>query len=365
MSTPPAQSKNDSRIDANSTYEGICLFLEKIMSSGSSLPDNVVNDFNPYSSDPKNLPDGFWFFIRSEDKKTVNEHGSWQTNGEACEVFSNDSVIGWMTILDFYQGQLPHQQKTDWIMQDFRITQKRLSQNTEAKEADSLCRLFCGTEQISKTRSFSAPLFFPNTDNGNKEGEPSEPQVLELFPVIDFPIENVNEIDLDPPDYVAEDDYLDLQDLEDAALSDSSINTSLTLSSDEYFDSEALLRDIEAENIRKSTKKNDGYKFSVSVANQVILSPPITGSRVSICSSQLSHEESVKANFSKPVSVTEQNNLSKPVVGNQRRDISSLSPLHDLATPSHDNDAAADKRKKSPISRTKRLPKKYFCCMPF
>lgn len=61
------------------------------------------------------------------------EHGCWKTKEDTCEVFSNDDIIGWRTTLEFFKGQAPHEHKTDWVMQVFSATQKRLCDDNEKK----------------------------------------------------------------------------------------------------------------------------------------------------------------------------------------------------------------------------------------
>lgn len=81
------------------------------------------------------IPDGLWFLVPYKDKKIV-QHGHWKEKGEACEIFSNCVITGWRTTLEFYEGQDPHERKTNWVMQEFRITQKKWC---ESKKAEVFC----------------------------------------------------------------------------------------------------------------------------------------------------------------------------------------------------------------------------------
>lgn len=78
------------------------------------------------------MPDGVWYLVPSKES-TGAQHGHWKAKGEACEVFSNSLVIGWKRTLEYYEGQVPHERKTDWVMQKFSITQKRLIENQKAE----------------------------------------------------------------------------------------------------------------------------------------------------------------------------------------------------------------------------------------
>lgn len=71
------------------------------------------------------MPDGVWYLVCSKEN-TSAQHGQWRAKGETCEIFSNSYIIGWRTTLEFFEGQVPNERKTDWVMQEFRITQKRL-----------------------------------------------------------------------------------------------------------------------------------------------------------------------------------------------------------------------------------------------
>lgn len=70
--------------------------------------------------------------MRSEQEK-VSEYGSWNARGEACEIFRNSAITGWRTTLEFYEGQAPHRQRTNWVMQEYRINHKGLRGNGNSK----------------------------------------------------------------------------------------------------------------------------------------------------------------------------------------------------------------------------------------
>lgn len=46
-------------------------------------------------------------------------------------VFRNSSITGWRATLEFYEGTAPHALKTDWVMQQYKITQKGESKDIE------------------------------------------------------------------------------------------------------------------------------------------------------------------------------------------------------------------------------------------
>lgn len=87
----------------------------------------------------------FWYLIRSNESKDTNL-GYWRTKVEACEIFSNSILTGWRATLEFYEGQAPHERKTNWVMQEYWITQKKVSENSKKKVINgglpALCDLF-------------------------------------------------------------------------------------------------------------------------------------------------------------------------------------------------------------------------------
>lgn len=94
--------------------------------------------------------------------------------------------------------------------------------------------------------------------------------VEEIFP--DPLEENVPE-----NDWLSRGDYLELRDLDNSSSSDSSC---VTMSSDECFDTLALLQDLDTENNNDVVQKDAGCKFSVSSSikpTEVLVYPAISG----------------------------------------------------------------------------------------
>lgn len=80
-------------------------------------------------------------------------------------------------------------------------------------------------------------------------------------------------------------DYLELQDLDNpASRSSSSDNSScMTMSSDEYFDSIALLRDLESESNQALAQKDKDCKLSVTASlrpDEVVVLPASQGTSI-------------------------------------------------------------------------------------
>ncbi|KAJ4836436.1 hypothetical protein Tsubulata_034161 [Turnera subulata] len=252
-------------IDFDCTFEKLFLSLEKL-NQGCPPPRNVITYVNPYNHYPSTLPDGIWYFVHSKENNGM-ELGFWKAKDEACKIFSNSILTGWRTTLEFFKGKVPHEQKTDWMMEEYWITHKALGGNSKAKVDSSLCRVFLSAQQgldhklqqkmtsskiVEEPCPFLTESIVPKAHSGMSNGSTSKPEVgideaAREMAVTGGPsnhlVENLPEVD-----YFSGGDYLELLDLVNpASPSSSSDNSScLTMSSDEYFDSLALLRDIES-----------------------------------------------------------------------------------------------------------------------
>ncbi|CAL8988734.1 unnamed protein product [Prunus brigantina] len=367
------------------TDEELCISLGKII-SGSPLPGNVIEDANPYQLVPSNLPDGFWYFIHSNENKPTN-FGYWRTKGEACRIFSNSSITGWRATLEFYQGQAPHESKTDWVMQEYWLTQKKLSEDSKAKEPRSLCRVFCSNEQKSNCKnlqkmvssdsaSYSTHSAVPRAENCTSHSSTSKPQVIKdnergtLIVAERVPDHNVQI--MPEVDYVSRGDYLELLDLDTpASFSFSSDSSCLTMSSDECFDSLALLEELEPKNSQDLVNKNAGCKFSISAPprpDELVMFAASSGSF-----SKSPSEERVKTHspilpgsaVCGKISGKTSNNMSR-IQKPDNRNEGGPSTSHNVdVSPSRHTASQEGKRRARTIGRTEKLKKKYFCFMPF
>nr|XP_043637786.1 NAC domain-containing protein 41-like [Erigeron canadensis] len=247
------------------TDEGIFMSLLDFK-NGKPLPSNVTSDVNPYLYRPSDLPADLWYCCSGE--KADAECGFWQETGEACEIFSNSSIRGFRTTLQFYEGRVPHGRKTDWMMQEYRITEKC---NKQSKDSRVLCRVFLAGETKSSTKHCIANIDVKISINlGSETFVTSElpakamdkdtgPSLLDRRTSDPF-LENDSEMDC-----ILLGDYMELNDLVNPrSHSSSSANSScLTMTSDEYFDSIALLKELE-EDIRNQETKDSSVRYNLS-----------------------------------------------------------------------------------------------------
>ncbi|CAI0425483.1 unnamed protein product [Linum tenue] len=365
---PPSLNPN-AEIGFDCTPEEICSSLHKMM-KGSPLPSNVVDDICPYIYTPSNLPADIWYLIeKSMDKDKETETGLWKVKGEALKLFTNAAITGWRSTLEYYEGQSPSVLKTDWLMQQYWVTETNLDGSSkQAKESSSLCRVFIEQEHIShKREELDAQRLLVAASSTNSSGSTSKAEV-DRAAVAD---QLADDLETDADCY-ARGDYLEMLDLDIPLFSSSSTDNSscMSLSSDEYFDSLALLREIESESIQESLQKNVAASCK---PDEMILGPASPGSIVNIHQSQQTCEQSE----SKPTC-----ELSAQVAGpsgsndevNKRR-----SRKHKLAykdkgsssDSSHGGHSSSggdggEKKASSSKGRTKKKRKnKYFCFMPF
>ncbi|KAJ6675703.1 putative proteinC DOMAIN-CONTAINING PROTEIN 82-RELATED [Salix viminalis] len=368
--------------------EELFMFLDEV-NIGSPLPGNVITDVNPYIYAPSNLPEDVWYLLGAKENDDTGV-GFWKVKGEACKLFSNSTITGWRTTLDFFEGQVPHEHKTDWVMQKYWITKKAQSGKSKAKEASSLCRVFYGGEQAldhenqliaslhSDTHIDLTLSIGPGTPADTSHGSSSNPEVNkddETEKVVatgrhpNLPVPNPPETD-----YFFGGDYLELLDLDNpASRSSSSDNSScMTMSSDEYFDSIALLQDIESEINQGSTRKDKDCKLSVTASlrpDEVVMLPASQGSYISIEGGKPHADKtdsSMRDNGHKDLDIQrairnqDENHLDEGSTSNSHAVGASSGGR--VSSPDGEEKAAKRTRKKL---RNKYLRNKYLCFVPY
>ncbi|XP_062024366.1 NAC domain-containing protein 71-like [Rosa rugosa] len=367
-------------IGLHCTDEELCMFmfLQKLI-NGSPPPTNVINGVNPYQYMPSNLPPGsLWYLICSNESKDTNL-GYWRPKEEACKIFSDSTITGWRTTLEFYEGRAPHERKTNWVMQEYWITYEKVSENSKIKEAGLLCRVqSIGAEPKSNCKNlekkvtsdvanhFTQPVV-PLVEKRTGHASTSKPQVIkdnetgtltvtERLP--DHQIEFMPETEIDFP---FGDDYIELLDLDrPASFSSSSDSSCLTISSDECFDSLALLEELETKTSQDRANKNAGCKFSISVSQRPDELVMYAAAASSGSLNKSPSEEMVKSHSSVPsstVCVKSKEKTTMKLSRNQKPD-----QRNEGFSNSHTTTPPAGK--KATVVKTKKLKKKYLCCLP-
>lgn len=258
--------------------------------SGKPIPMNVTSDVNPYKYKPSDLPVDLWYLCSGVNKDA--ECGYWLETGEAHEIFSNSAIIGYRTTLHYYEGRVPHGRKTDWVMQEYKITDK--CNNNMKKDHRSLCRVFLADGKRSPCGHFIANIdvkisinLGPTTvSNMNSRGHDSTRELMEktmgnntgsslmTMASQDPSLGNDNEMDC-----ILRGDYFELNDLVDpVSCSSSSTNSScLSMTSDEYFDSMALLQELDGDVTHQDiTDLSVKFNLSAPVKSKEVIVHPAT-----------------------------------------------------------------------------------------
>lgn len=381
---PPADE-----ISTQWTDEEVCTILEKIK-HGSRLPGNVIPDVNPCQHKPSDLPADIWYFI-SSGMKMEAAIGIWKAKGEACKVYTGSAITGWRTTYEFYEDQASYGHKTDWVMQEYKIT-KGVHESSISKDSSSLCRVFRSNVQSSNNEmqqnlasshvagideiySILSDMLGENSSSGqnstsrsnvssrDKESE-TVTVAVEQGP-LNIPIENLP---------LSDDDYIELLDLDNPASSSSSENSScLSRTSDEYFDSLAL-HELEAEGKTNEQRTKANCKFSILASgrpNEVVISPATAGSLVS-GNLNKSPAEALKTDCSPPGLATEQTPhdkmVVKPGISGKKADNNIGGPSsksHTLDASSKGDKGVRGKEKEAVTGKKTKLKKNYFCFIPF
>ncbi|KAJ0580221.1 putative transcription factor NAM family [Helianthus annuus] len=246
------------------TDETICMSLFNFK-SGEPLPLNVTSDVNPYQHKPSDLPAGLWYLCSGV--KTDAECGFWQETEAACEIFSNSVILGLRTTLQFHEGRAPHGRKTEWVMQEYRITNKY---DNDPMDLRALCRVFLADENRPPSGHCTADINVKISVNFRpKAVSASDPKSPGHF------LENSSKRDC-----ILTGDYFELNDLVDrgscsssssdssgllndlvdrgSRSSSSSDSSGLTMTSEEYVDPTALLQELQDDLIDQEMKDSSG-----------------------------------------------------------------------------------------------------------
>ncbi|CAL1410992.1 unnamed protein product [Linum trigynum] len=358
---PPSLNPN-AEIGFDCTPEEICSSLHKMM-KGSPLPSNVVDDICPYIYNPSNLPANVWYLIeKSMENNKETETGFWKMKGEALKLFTDAAVIGWRSTLEYYEGRNPSVLKTDWLMQQYWVTETNLDESSkQAKESSNLCRVFIERDHLNHQREEVDPVqLLVAASSTGSSGSTSKAEG-DRAAVAD---ELADALEADDDCY-ARGDYLEMLDLDIPLFSSSSTDNSSceSISSDECFDSWALLREIESESIQESVQKNAAASCK---PDEMIPGPASPGSAFSILESKPTCEQKQSARVAGPsVSNDEvkQRRSRKHKLADKDKGSSSDSSHGGKSSSGGDG---GEKKASSSKGRTKKKRKnKYFCFMPF
>ncbi|XP_071711182.1 uncharacterized protein [Rutidosis leptorrhynchoides] len=300
---PPASIPSAIELDEYSTDEVVFKLLTQLKSGGCSLPKNVLSDVDPYQFRPSNLPANIWYFCSGT--KMDAENGFWRSTGDACVIYSNTMINGLRETLQFYEGD---EQKTNWMMQEYTTTNKCSSKL--GLDHGALCRVFLVDDDSSGQLSKSEPPLAmadispdpePPLAMTDRSPEPPlavadrspEPSlaISDRSPELPLAIADRSEASLAIPDRSPElpigdydGDFLELDDLaiplsRTTSSADSSCMTT-SMTSDDFFDLDALMREVEND---PTDQENQDSRIKLNLyvpekTKEVVVQPATLGS---------------------------------------------------------------------------------------
>nr|XP_009411038.1 PREDICTED: NAC domain-containing protein 72-like isoform X5 [Musa acuminata subsp. malaccensis]XP_009411039.1 PREDICTED: NAC domain-containing protein 72-like isoform X5 [Musa acuminata subsp. malaccensis] len=302
-------------IDIHSPDEELVLFLDQ-RKPGDATPDNVVTEVNPFNVEPWNSPENIWYLYHSgalrspngNSEMKVTRSGYWKPTND-LKIYTSTCAIGRKMTLEFYSGKEPFGERTGWVMYEYQAEQHMSNgYNSSKKNYGSLCRVFQQTDRRTNQEEnfFSASagdsggeyierilLTLLEKEEGNSSSrisannsqtvaEKGQEQSALSSRRPDEPLpENSNENMFGTCDF-SNGEFLEINDLYCPEIpSASSDNSSLmSVNSDEFFDTDALLRDIETDHGLGVEEELTYHRFSISVpteSSQVVIRPSPPG----------------------------------------------------------------------------------------
>ncbi|CAN0865492.1 NAC domain-containing protein 82 [Linum grandiflorum] len=149
---------------------------------GKKLPFDCIAEIDIYKYPPWDLPhksllrtgDLKWYFFCPREKKYASgsrmnratEFGYWKTTGKDRTVLYDNEVSGMIKTLVFHQGKAPKGERTDWVMYEYRLEDKKLTDT--------------GVDQHSYVLSVIFKKDGPGPKNGAQYGAPFKEEDWEL-----------------------------------------------------------------------------------------------------------------------------------------------------------------------------------------
>ncbi|KAJ4779742.1 NAC domain-containing protein 82 [Rhynchospora pubera] len=140
------------------TDEELIVYYLKRKVMGKPFRFIAISDVDLYKFSPWDLPDKSllrnkdleWYFFCPRDKKYANgsranrstEIGYWKTTGKDRTIVHDSHVVGMKKSLIFHTGKPPKGDRTDWVMYEYRLTDKRLAASGVAQDAYVICKIF-------------------------------------------------------------------------------------------------------------------------------------------------------------------------------------------------------------------------------
>ncbi|KAL1196305.1 NAC domain-containing protein 82 [Cardamine amara subsp. amara] len=125
---------------------------------GKKLLVDAIAEVDIYKFEPPDLPDMSyirsgdlkWHFFCPREKKYASgvranratECGYWKTTGKERPVHCNSEIVGKIKTLVYHVGKSPRGERTDWVMHEYRLEDKVLTQKNVPQDTYVVCVLF-------------------------------------------------------------------------------------------------------------------------------------------------------------------------------------------------------------------------------
>ncbi|KAG1366945.1 NAC domain-containing protein 96 [Cocos nucifera] len=337
-----------------------------------------------------------WYLYNPDDPQSLNGEceikvtgaGYWKPMGD-LRIFTSTPTVGRKTTREFYIGKAPFGDKTGWMMHEYQAEQKTHQGINKEQDYCSLCRVFQINERPNHEEQHNSIIAdaadgdylecvllnlleqeennLSSRDAVNRSqmvGRDQQGQSVLSGTSVTGPETDSSAEDVYATCDFSKGDYLELNDLYSPETSSSSSDNSsrMSVTSDEYFDADALLRDIGNEHNPRLEEEHADYRYSISASiksNQVVIRPPRPGS---VCSNSGSNLVAEGGAFANPM--PERARDSDPSSSayepshNRKASSSGKSPGSD----SDQSSSSSSRGRSKTVGRIAKLGKKYYCC---
>ncbi|KAG9129364.1 hypothetical protein Leryth_016650 [Lithospermum erythrorhizon] len=104
------------------------------------IPDLQLYPYDPWDLDGKAMAEGNkWYYYSRRTQNRETGHGFWKPIGVDEPIFSNASghSVGIKKLHAFYIGEPHEDAKTNWILEEFRLTDSASSSNNRSQRRSS------------------------------------------------------------------------------------------------------------------------------------------------------------------------------------------------------------------------------------